>query len=215
MSNTLIERLRKYAENDCEGIVMINGNEHGTLLQREAWDLIAEIERDYIPKSDHEKAINAMVQPPNGTYELEFQWAKLILKKYAMSNGVPFGDCKTINEWLERWFIKRHMPKVSDVDGIDIEIGETVWRVCDGKRFKVEDIDEIGGMILVKLRSTEYNFTCSLIPDEITHREPDSLEKLRDDVRDFLDCSIKDDVKSSAYMVEVKDRLTALIERGA
>jgi len=208
MSNTLIERLRKYAENDCEGIVMINGNEHGTLLQREAWDLIAEIERDYIPKSDHEEALNVMVQPPNGIDELEFQWAKLILQKYAMSNGVPFGDCKTINEWLERWFIKRHMPKVSDVDGIDIEIGETVWCVCDGKRFKVEDIDEIGGMILVELRSTEDNFTCSLIPDEITHREPDSLEKLRDDLMTAHESWDGDPNK----LVDYADRLTALID---
>lgn len=231
-----------------------------------------EIERDYIPKSDHEKALNAMVEAQSGVNEPGYRSAHYVMQAYAKYKGMPFenGDC--ITDWLGRWFVprpryedgepvrfgddgidwgdsssysanaitfegqalalgtqriharakmtddglvKRKPPKVLDADGVSINIGDTVWPIeSPAMQMTVESSQTICGQETTVNCVSEgeiYTFNAS----ELAHRFPDSLEKLRDDVRDFLDCSIKDDVKSSAYMVEVKDRLTALIERGA
>ena len=57
----------------------------------------------------------------------------------------------------------------------------------------------------------EDHSTCSFTPTEITHRHPDSLEKLRDDMMAANECWDGDPNK----LVDYADRLTALIERGA
>lgn len=88
-----------------------------------------------------------------------------------------------------------------------------MWRVSDGLQMNViavgedalkqscEALTEIDGK-----KPYHYNGR------ELTHKEPDSLEKLRDDIKAsdvvFADCDVP-------TVREWADRLSALIERGA
>lgn len=279
MKQTLIEKLREYVENDCEGTVVIDGKEYGLLLPGEARGLIAEIERDYIAKPDHEKALNAMVEAQSGVNEPGYRSAHYVMQEYAKSKGMPFenGDC--ITDWLNRWFvprplyedgepvsfddsdidwgridgfyanaitsdgqvlaigernicakaemtdeglIKRKSSKVLDADGVEIEVGDTVWYAQgvgsrdNGRPWTVIELQSPKCIYLGRgyvHSEGEYAETVSgEAPDMLTHREPDSLKKLRDDIKKQAD---RYEYSGFTQVWEWYDRLAALIERGA
>lgn len=265
MEKMLHERLREYVENGCEGAVMINGTEDGIMLPSEARGLIAEIERDYISKSDHEKALNAMVEAQSGVNEPGYRSAHYVMETYAKSKGMPFEDGGCITDWLGRWFIrrprfedgepvklgddtdklhgvekfiftrsggvscqmqdadgvmhnvfpgelvKRPAPKIIDAEGVEVKVGDTVWPTeSPGMQMTVGDLQNTYGLgVTVKCAfdGDIYNFN----PRNLTHREPDSLEKLRDDLMTAHESWDGNPNK----LVDYADRLTALIERGA
>lgn len=100
------------------------------------------------------------------------------------------------------------LPKL-DVDGEKIEVGDTVYEVETSLESQVTSttmMDSDGNTICCKdgcIGELHYK------PHELTHKEPDSLEKLRDDVFSLM---IENEFKATAN--EIKDRFTALIERG-
>lgn len=110
--------------------------------------------------------------------------------------------------------VKRPAPKVLDADGVPIEVGDVVWliRVRNGidvhigERLTVESVTY--GCVKVRTKSGSVLFPHN---KQLKHREPDSLEKLLDDMRGYayggVSC-VEDD------MIAFADRLTALIERG-
>lgn len=96
--------------------------------------------------------------------------------------------------------IKRPDTKVLDADGVRICNGDTVWDVDSGEKLTVQEFA---------------NSECGLVQccnddgecedhdaHNLTHREPDSLDKLRDDMLKHVNLRC------------FADRLTALIERG-
>ncbi len=107
-------------------------------------------------------------------------------------------------------FVKRPESKALDVDGVETKAGDTVWLhdkvdggpvgepmkvaevLCDGTL-----VFEGGGAMPARL---------------VTHREPDSLEKLRDFVEDQ---SRQESGSARNVYREIADRLTDLIEMGA
>lgn len=110
-------------------------------------------------------------------------------------------------------FVKRPAPKVLDADGVPIEVGDWVYteavlrrkvaKVGTERCLGMEDWD---GSPWVMFGNGSW-----MHAHDITHREPDSLEKLRDDMRGYADggvSCIEDDMRTFA------DRLTALMERG-
>ena len=266
MEKMLHERLRKYAEDSRIECVVINGKNE-TLFRDEAEDIANEIERDYIPKSDHEKALNAMVEAQSGVNEPGYRSAHYVMETYAKSKGMPFEDGDCITDWINRWFVprpryedgepvrfgddgidwgdsssysanaitfegqalalgtrriharakmtddglvKRKPPKVLDADGVSINIGDTVWPIeSPAMQMTVESSQIICGQEIIVNCSSEgeiYTFNAS----ELTHRFPDSLEKLRDDLMTAHESWDGDPNK----LVDYADRLTALIERG-
>lgn len=108
------------------------------------------------------------------------------------------------------------LPKL-DVDGEKIEVGDTVYEVETGLESLVTSttmMDSDGNTICCKdgcIGELHYK------PHELTHREPDSLEKIRDFVRDEHENDRIAACKGSYIPVlqEIDDRLTVLIERGA
>ncbi len=105
--------------------------------------------------------------------------------------------------------IKRPAPKVLDADGIEIKVGDTVWsRMFTEARGEMT----VTGFTAPKDGSNVcVNTDAAYRPEELTHKEPDSLEKLRDDLDGFMrDCEINAD-KVDEYI----DRLTAIMERDA
>lgn len=234
-----------------------------------------EIERDYIPKSDHEKALNAMVEAQIGVNEPGYRSAHYVMQEYAKSKGMPLEDGDCITDWLNRWFVprpryedgapvqfgdevelhyrgggcdkgrmqsfhpnsgpvwilsfvgcnherlyrydsesdvlKRPAPKVLDTDGVPYEIGQKVWHIETGEEFVVSGLPNPSEYQSVRVRRASGGCETRYDPTRLTHREPDSLEKLRDDLMDAHESWDSDPNK----LVDYADRLTALIERGA
>lgn len=118
--------------------------------------------------------------------------------------------------------IKRSVPKVLDADGVPIETGDKVWLVpgehCDvyplngygaGVEYRVNENNnpnhKPNGRICISGGDCIYGYP---MPEQVTHREPDSLKKLLNDIRGYL-------AESPCIDVHVRPwerRLTALIE---
>lgn len=118
---------------------------------------------------------------------------------------------------------RRELP-VLDADGVPIEVGDTVYILpgehCDklpikgfaaGDKLLVINILNLNygtkrGSILARSEKGVIGYPA---PEQVTHREQDSLKKLRDEMREFgevgADCT-------SSILLEYADRLTALIE---
>lgn len=133
----------------------------------------------------------------------------------------------TDNDWNSSiaadMLAKSHrLQKVLDADGVEIKVGETLYRADHaynaGKEVHVYGI----GHIEDAPHSEIQVFTtpkCTLrsgweIPSNLTHREPDSLEKLRDEIQKDAD-----ELEHTPYqgtrnkLNDYADRLTAIMER--
>ena len=62
-------------------------------------------------------------------------------------------------------------PKVLDADGVEIRVGDTVWRVGNGVEFTVIGLPRSGEYQAVKLRLDDGAVT-GLDPDQLTHQRP-------------------------------------------
>lgn len=104
-----------------------------------------------------------------------------------------------------------HELPVFDANGERICKGDTVWDLDSGERLHVEEFvnRECG---LVQCSNEEDGDCEDHDARRLTHREPDSLEKLRDDLYTL---AARDDGDIEVEIVIFADRLTALIERGA
>lgn len=103
---------------------------------------------------------------------------------------------------------KRPQPKVLDVDGMETKEGDTVWDIkhpTHKKHTVIEVIPEDGCVIC----EDKLTYTAELL----THKEPDSLEKLQRDIANHWSASISAADRMAFH--EWADRLSALIERGA
>ena len=88
--------------------------------------------------------------------------------------------------------IKRPQPKVLDADGVEIKVGDTVYEVKTGYESKVTSTTMI---------DSDGNTVCCVDgcpgclhykPEELTHKEPDSLEKVRGELAELFtatDCA--------------------------
>lgn len=134
----------------------------------------------------------------------------------------------TDNDWNSSiaadMLAKSHrLQKVLDADGVEIKVGDTVWDLCNGEKLTV-----------VEFANREHGLIqCSHADDgdcddfdayRLTHREPDSLKKLRADATkpsrqyyaDFIgnDGWLKDDEEiNSAVHKHIIDRAVAIMER--
>ena len=103
-------------------------------------------------------------------------------------------------------------PKVLDADGVEIKVGALYWLTDHGIKRHLSIVMPVTvtgfypeGAAEVRDANGKYD---GVLPSQLTHREPDSLEKLRDD--------IYEGANSSPAMFVVKswaDRLTAIMER--
>lgn len=104
-------------------------------------------------------------------------------------------------------------PKVLDADGVEIKVGDTVWHKEMGIRFLVTKLPTPDYYSSVEVKTTEHPiYTTGYDPNLLTHREPDSLEKLRDDI----DMYVRNGWNiSQPKAEEFANRLTAIMERDA
>ena len=100
--------------------------------------------------------------------------------------------------------IKRPEPKALDADGVETKTNDTVWIIESGAKGKVEEINK--DRVYVKC---DDGWLDDVHVSHITHREPDSLEKLLVELRGV------DFIPSEEYLNHIADRLTAIMERDA
>lgn len=104
--------------------------------------------------------------------------------------------------------IRMPEPKVLDADGVEIKVGDTVYDTSNGKALKVTEVLKSSVGVIGELGCG------SILAEHITHREPDSLEKLRDD----MNYSIVEGTyprTAHEYLCRCAKRLTAIMERDA
>lgn len=181
-----------------------------------------EIEKFYIPRPRFEDG-----EPVQ--FGDEYKWADANIRKITgfgvTENGAPYVTCAfdglgMSDAMIYSGSLKRPKPKVLDADGVPIEEDDTVYGMGrkqhrytvqipysvdneDGERFCVQCYDHDDGIIA----------WCD--PSMLTHREPDSMEKVRDDIAEWrADVAIPGngwDIKTAEWC----DRLTAIMERDA
>lgn len=79
-----------------------------------------EIERDYIPRAEHDAEIERIVEAQGWDGGYSHGDPHRIMKTYAEAKGMPMEDRETISQWLDRWYIK--LP--CDSEGRPWAIGE-------------------------------------------------------------------------------------------
>ena len=110
-------------------------------------------------------------------------------------------------------FIKRPEPKVLDADGVPCKKGETVWKLADSTKWEIIDIHPTEPRITVRQLDTDKDVSGGwFLAEEYSHREPDSLEKLRDDIQSHVTSGWHISTSQAAIYA---GRLTAIMERDA
>lgn len=109
--------------------------------------------------------------------------------------------------WFPDEVVPRPEPKVLDADGVEIKVGDTVFENNSPIPLKVVtvygdgDISAVGdGGICSKLDSSNYS-----------HREPDSLQKILDDLTAYRE----NQVANNDTLIKIEFRLAAIMERDA
>ena len=218
MKKLLHERLREWADST-------EGDKYPSTKM-----LYATIESDHAPlgADDERKAFHLLAD------EIE----KYYIPRPRFEDGEPvqFGDSfiqKCVNEEVELdkigislftkdglnmvWFpdevVPRPEPKVLDADGVEIKVGDTVWLTTSGKKLRV---DGFTPWKYVRCSNPEidgdHEAGLNFAPESLTHREPDSLEKLRDDIQSHVTSGWHISTSQAAIYA---NRLTAIMERDA
>ena len=186
------------------GCVMIGGDEVVGLTQKEGDIIAGEIEKYYIPRPRFEDG--EPVQDSDLIEIGEYAVCCVYMDGSWLFNPDKYEDERNPKPWDEQEgrqcdFIKRPEPKVLDAEGVEIKVGDTVFENNSPIPLKVVtvygdgDISAVGdGGICSKLDSSNYS-----------HREPDSIEKLLNDMRE------DDSLRGKNYVY----RLAAIMERDA
>lgn len=87
--------------------------------------------------------------------------------------------------------IKRADPETLDADGVPIHVDDTVWAICNGKKYKVTGI----GRRTVRIQRE--GEVCAYFPTALTHKEPDTQAKIDADARllfaaEYWNCDSRD-----------------------
>lgn len=203
--------------------------------ERKAFHLLAnEIEKYYIPRPRFEDGEPVQFGEefadcsgnPHTLHEIRYRdkaaaglGAKCLLEANTTSpkdyDGISFN-------LYDGTFVKRPEPKVLDADGVPCKKGETVWYAPayatkdNAGPWKVLEVQGCDSVLIGRgylPGEDDYMETVSgEAPDILTHREPDSLEKLRDDI----DMYVRNGWNiSQPKAEEFASRLTAIMERDA
>lgn len=204
MKKLLHERLRDIGQGNYthsveldSGIIMLNPSEAAKLAN--------EIEKYYqpLPRDPEGNPVHKDMEVEGG-----------VVKHWSVSEDGSWtifdDDYEEIQCGDKNEPIRLPEPKVLDAEGVEIKVGDTVWGKYSGVEHEVIGFDSCDGLLCVSIRNVETCSTGGSSPNLLTHREPDSLEKLLVDLRGAADF-----IPSKEYLKHLADRLTAIMERDA
>lgn len=153
-------------------------------IEQKLFEYIAEeIERQYIPKPRFEDG-----EPVDWSDGIEIEWDNDGNWGFnAVSKlGIPLAkadDCIVAEAVINDYglVVRKPKPKVLDADGVEIKVGDTVWDIKCHNCMKHTVIDIIHDDDCI-ICDDKLTYTAHLL----THKEPDSLEKLCDDLAKWL-----------------------------
>lgn len=158
----------------------------GAYDEREIFNTIADrIEREYLPRPILEgeplkigDKVDGYNQ--NGAEVVAIMNSNMIVVRSTVKGGNGYHDEAYP---LLLWSVdelKRPEPEVLDADGVPIHVGDTVWRTdeINGNSRIVKDFYKDGSVV------TDYKgkIPVCVNPKHLTHKEPDSLERIEADV---------------------------------
>lgn len=205
MKKLLHERLREYGSN-----CLADYTEWSR--QRHANELADEIEKYYFPRPLFEDGEPVQF----GDYVDELNGVEKFIFMRSCGGCCQMQDADgNMLTVFTGGFVKRPKPKVLDADGVEINVGDTVWSLNDSTKWEVTETHPTEPRISLRQLDTEKEVVGGwFLSSEYSLREPDSLEKVRDDIAEWrADVAIPGngwDIKTAEWC----DRLTALIERG-
>lgn len=218
MDKLLHERLREADMTDCDGAVnAVSGKRCDEFdLCKDCYetlcsDMADEIERYYIPRPRFEDG-----EPVQWGDEIEHPATEescSVKSIHMFEDGyfcITCHDCSGSAVYSAGEGVKRPDPKVLDADGVEVKTGDTVWHSASGRRGTVELLK--GSVVIVNW--DDGGFSAGGPAYSLTHREPDSLEKLLGDIKDY-GSEIHVGECWPAATDEWARRLAALIERNA
>lgn len=208
MKKLLHERLREYGSN-----CLADYTEWSR--QRHANELADEIEKFYIPRprfEDGEPVQFGDELPTPDKYATKEITRICYTPKGYYFNSSKSANGKRKNKQNGRFsygeLVKRPTPKVLDADGVEIKVGDTVWSLNDSTKWKVTETHPTEPRISLRQLDTEKEVVGGwFLSSEYSLREPDSLEKLRDDMM------TEDKTRRISCVQGWVHRLTAIMER--
>lgn len=216
MKKLLHERLRGIAESeeaDCDQFVIsvdmkCSDFDSCTNCAKDVLAAIAdEIEKYYIPRPRFEDGEPVRVGDSfiQKCINEEVELSKIGIALYT-------SDCLNM-VWFPDEVVPRPAPKVLDADGVPCKKGETVWKLADSTKWEIIDIHPTEPRITVRQLDTDKDVSGGwFLAEEYSHREPDSLEKLRDDIQSHVTSGWHISTSQAAIYA---GRLTAIMERDA
>lgn len=203
MEKLIHERLREYDEQSCS-FICDNGRSVTGLWNSEANSLADEIETYYDPKLRFEDGEPAK----EGDKYIDSNGRECIISRIDNHARIwdEIGECEYVDTCRP---LIRPESKARDAKGEETNVGDTVWIIESGAKGKVEEINK--DRVYVKC---DDGWLADVHVSNITHREPDSLEKLRDDMNYSI---IEGTYPGTAheYLCRCAKRLTAIMERDA
>lgn len=186
-------------------------NTPGVLISKQtAKELADEIERYYIPRQRDNKGIPFFEGDTVWSIDPETEYSAEVVTVYPKTILIRWEDgaedlCEGVDLQHEP-----PQPKVLDSDGVEIKVGDTVWltvqdTVGDDSRFTVAKIESSNEIYITPDEGLNRIISSNLL----THKEPDSLEKLCHDMMEHHENWESDPNE----WLEMATRLSALIEK--
>lgn len=143
-----------------------------------AGQLLAEIEREYLPRPRFENGelvnIGDQFEFDGESFHIRDLHVGLDEKTYIVARE---RDGLFDMEPGER--VKRPEPEVLDDDGVPIKVGDTVYFVGGAEHFDVLGIESNGDVHIGREDGTSTDAWAA--PSDLTHKQPDSLECIEED----------------------------------
>ena len=146
-----------------------------------AGQLLEEIEREYLPRPRFEDG-----EPVKEGDTICID-GHLPLKVHSWSirnDGLTVFSCPTSHRSIKTGdCVKRPEPEVLDADGVPIIVGDVVYFVDSAEAFDVLGIESDGDEPVHIGRKDRTSTDAWISPGDLTHKQPDSLERIEDDAR--------------------------------
>lgn len=220
MEKLLHERLRDDAELNEIFTMLDNGCKRVFLNVQERNDLADEIEKYYIPRPRFEDG--EPVQFGDTFKDFVGQCYVFMIFDNGMVHMGTHDDNK-MYVLLKDEFAERPKTKVLDVDGVEIKEGDTVWHIEGSSPWQVESAD-VRGVKVFGNNIANISGSTVFHPSHLTHKEPDSLEKIENDAttnphvycREHFDFDGSEDLEEvvSRFAVDLLERQRKVLYRG-